>query len=205
MSDPENMLDADNQNPADELEMLKTRAATLGLKYAAKIGVDALRKKVAAALSEESQDPEEDEDEDEEDVKPVKRTKQSKAAIYAETHARMQRDEMKLVRVVITCLNPSKADLKGEILCVANKFLGIVKKFVPFGEATEEGYQLPQCLYNELKSRKFLSLRSFVDRKTQQTVVEQKWVPEFNLEVLDQLTADDLAQMARMQAAKEGL
>lgn len=201
MSDPENMLDAEIQAPADELEMLKTRANTLGVKFAAKIGVDALRKKVSAALNNEPEETEEPE----EDLTREKKTKQSKQDIYAETHARLQRDEMKLVRVSITCLNPGKADLKGEIFCVANKYLGIVKKFVPFGEVTEGGYQLPHCLYTELKSRKYLSLRSFVDRKTQQTMVEQKWVPEFAIEVMDQLTQAELTELARMQAAKEGV
>lgn len=205
MSDAENTFEGEDKEPT-ELEMLKARADQMGIRYANKIGVDALKKKVNAALKDETDEDDEDDEDEDMAEKPARKVKaKSKQEIYAETHQRLQRDEMKLVRVRINCVNPAKADIHGEIICIANKYLGIVKKFVPFGDATEEGYHLPHCLYTEMKSRKYLSLRSYKDRKTQQTVVEQKWLPEFSIEVLDPLSEKELAELARMQAAKEGL
>lgn len=52
-------------------------------------------------------------------------------------------------------LNPAKADLPGEIISVSNRFIGTVRKFIPFGEATENGYHIPRVLVQDLKSRQF--------------------------------------------------
>ena len=55
----------------------------------------------------------------------------------------LQAEQMKLVRCRITCMDPKKADLTGEIFTVANEYLGTVRKFVPFGEITDNGYHIP--------------------------------------------------------------
>jgi hypothetical protein len=197
-------VEAEDQ-PLSELATLKARADVMGIKYANKIGVDALKKKISDHLNDVPNTSDEEGNEFEA-ATPVKPTRAlTKEELYAETYQQMQKDEMKLVRIRVTCLNPRKADLKGEIFCVANKYLGIVKKYIPFGEGSEDGYHVPNCLYTDLKDRKFLSMRSFVNRKTNQTEVEQKMVPEFAVEVLPDLTEKELADLAKMQAAREGL
>jgi len=108
---------------------------------------------------------------------------------------------MKLVRLRIQNLDPKKKDLPGEIFTVANEYLGTVKKFVPYGEVTEEGYHVPYCIYRMMDARKFLNIRTVKDRRTGIERVESTWAKEFALEVLPQLTAKELAELANAQKA----
>ena len=175
----------------EALAHLKRKADTLGIPYSARIGIDALREKVNAALNSDGSG---------DDEKPERAL--SKIEREALLRKELQERELKLVRCRITNLNPNKKELQGEILCVANKYLGDVKKFIAYGEATDEGYQIPMILYNELKSRKYTSLRSRTVKG--QIVVDQRWVPEFAIEVLEQLNEKELKKLALKQAAAAG-
>lgn len=173
----------------DELELLKQRADTLGIKYSPNIGVDTLKQKIEEKLADnKSSEPEVVEGEE----------------THAQIRQRMQVEEMKLVRLRIANLNPDKKDLHGEIFTVANKFLGTVRKFIPYGEATDNGYHVPYVLYKQLVARKFLQIR-VVQQPGGQTEVQQKWVPEFALEILEPLTQEELNRLANKQAAAAGI
>lgn len=182
-------IKASGASVAEVLEQLKTKADTLGVAYSSKIGVDALRERINAHLAEEVKDVA--------DTKNMS-SQERENALRVELYNR----EMKLVRCRITNLNPSKTDLEGEIFCVANKYIGDVKKFIPYGEVTDEGYQLPFVLYTELKARKFTQIKT---RMVQgQIVVDQRDVSEFAIEVLEQLNPRELAKLANQQAAAAG-
>ena len=113
---------------------------------------------------------------------------------------------MILIRCRIANLNPSKRDLRGEIFTVANKYVGTVRKFIPYGEATDNGYHIPHIIYEQLKTRKFLQVNTRNDRSAgNQIVVDQRWVPEFSIEVLPQLTQEELDKLAASQAAAGGV
>lgn len=113
----------------------------------------------------------------------------------------MRQEQMKLIRIRISCLDPKKKDLQGEIFTVANEFLGTVKKFVPFGEVTDNGFHVPYCIYELLKSRKFLNISVTKDRRNGQTKVNQQWAKEFSIDVLDPLTPEEIERLATAQAA----
>lgn len=179
---------------ADELSLLKSRARLMGIVFSNNIGLQALRQKIEAKQNETDTDTEQNQDQinaltGEDPTKPKKNIRQV-----------MQEQEMKLVRLRITNLDPKKKDLPGEILTVANEYLGTVRKFVPFGEVTENGYHVPHCLYEMMKARKFLNIRV---RKMSngQARVEKSYAQEFALEVLPPLTPDELARLAASQAA----
>lgn len=72
-----------------------------------------------------------------------------------------------------------------------------MKKYIPFGEATEEGYHVPFCIYQILKAREFLNIR--IKKVNGRPVVETGMVREFALEVLDPLTPKELAQLRANQ------
>lgn len=181
----------------DELTMLKQRASQMGIKFSPKIGVDSLRDKVNAAIKGEAEPKEEVSDDSNE---PVISETQRKANL----RQKMQKEQMKLVRVRITNMNPHKKNLAGEIFTVASKYLGIVKKFVPYGEATEDGYHIPYVMLNQLKARKFLSIKTRRDRTNGNIIVDQRWAPEFAIEELEPLTPNELKELASSQAAKGG-
>lgn len=202
MSDSDTTFDT----PADELALLKQRADMLGITYSPKIGVDTLREKIERKLSE----PVGNGDGAAAEGASVATSDAHEAPLTegqrkARIRRRMRDEEMKLVRLRISCLNPNKSALQGEIFTVANKYLGIVKKFIPYGEASEEGYHVPYVIYKQLKSRKFLDIKTHRDKRTGKNIITQRWVPEFALEVLPQLTEAELKQLAAAQAAAGGL
>lgn len=125
----------------------------------------------------------------------------SKAGRQLSVRQQMYNEQMKLVRVRIHNMDPKKSSLQGEIITVANRILGNVKIFVPFGEATEDGWHIPYIIYKELNRRKFLAINSVRDKQTKQIKVTKKWMKEFALDVLPPLTESELARLATAQLA----
>lgn len=185
-------MSEDNQqpplSPEDELKLLKQRADQIGVEYSNNIGLETLRERVNNKLK--TKEDVEEVNALDEDAKPKETLRQ-----------KIIRENMKLVRVRIQNLDPKKKDLPGEIFTVANEYLGTVRKFVPFGEATDDGYHVPLCIYNMMKNRKFLQIRTRRDRRTGIDIVETGWVREFSLEVLPQLTQAELDKLAAAQKA----
>lgn len=198
----------------DEKSVLMQRAKLMGLKVSNNIGLATLKAKINAALDAEkvpsaTEDEETDSSDDGEEsigsaasasstirFKPAKRTEGDlRAEIIAEA--------MKLIRIRITCLNPSKKDLPGEIFTVCNRYIGTVRKYVPFGDQTENGYHIPNCIYQHLKERKFLHIRTN-NVKRDGVVVETGYVPEFAIEILPSLTQGELKKLAVQQAVAAG-
>lgn len=111
------------------------------------------------------------------------------------------REAMKLVRCRITNLDPKKKDLQGEILAVGNRYIGTVKKFIPYGDLTEDGFHIPKVLYDELDSRRFLHIQTKRNKENGQIEVKTSYAKEFSLEVLPQLSQEELNRLAAAQSA----
>lgn len=203
----------------DELTMLKSRAKMMGLQFSGNIGLEALKAKVATAMA--PKEPEvSDEDPVMEDaqlqenvtippvVQHTTQTLEIAPAVPAKPkkvslRKHLQDKHLRLIRIRITNLDPKKASLPGEIITVANEYIGTVRKYVPFGEKTDNGYHVPFVIYNFLKDRKFLSIKSVKIRGKEQT--ENQWVKEFSLEILEPLTVEELAKLGAAQSASQGL
>ena len=201
----------------DELGLLKTRAKLLGITFSNNIGVDALREKIEAKMNEDAAAHEaaakiSSTSSDQPNAPVSGELKGAEQGIVPEPVKKltlrqlMIRDNMKLVRIRVVNLDPKKKEWPGEFLTVANEHLGTVTKYVPFGEATDNGYHVPYCIYKMLKARKFLSIRTFKDKSNgNQIKVEQRWANEFAIEVLDPLTPEELAKLAAAQTAAGAL
>ena len=192
------------QQPS-ELDMLKSRAKLMGITFSNNIGLDALKAKIeehkqASEAKTQTQAPAQI-DEQQPEVQTENQTKKTKTLSL---RAHLQKEKMKLVRLRITNLDPKKKDLPGEILTVGNEYLGTVRKFVPFGEATDNGYHVPYCLYELMRDRKFLSIKTRKGPKGQ-TIVEQQMVREFALEILPPLTEAELARLSAAQLSAGGV
>ena len=182
-------------NLPDELTMLKQRASMMGIQFSNNIGLETLRKKIEDKMegrADSDAAPQINPLAGETTVQPVKR-KTLRQKLYDE--------QMKLVRIRVTNLDPKKKDLPGEVITVANEHLGTVRKFVPFGEVTDDGYHVPYCIYRFMEKRKFLNIRIVKDRRTGVERVESNWVKEFALEVLPQLTPQQIANLKTAQIA----
>lgn len=188
---------ADDIKMPDELQVLKDRARLMGITHSNNIGLEALRAKIAAKQAEAEQPLNHGSPEDAANPLADGETKPERPMTIRE---RLLRDEMKLVRCRITNLDPKKKDLPGEIYTVANEYLGTVRKYVPFGEHTEEGWHIPHCIYTMLKEKKFLNIRTSKGPNGQ-TTVKTSMAQEFSLEVLPPLTPLEIEKLANAQKA----
>lgn len=179
-----------------ELDMLKQRARMMGITFSNNIGVDALKARIQEKLDGDAKEQEQAAEQQAEEAEEVAAKPETKMQI----RARLKKEQMKLVRIRVTCLDPKKKNLPGEIFTIANSYLGTVRKFVPFGEQTDNGYHVPYCIYNMMKDRKFLQIKT---RKSKRGTneVQANWVREFALEVLPQLDEKGLADLKAQQAA----
>ena len=225
MNEQTNDTQAGEDEPAmgtvNELDVLKQRARMMGVEFSNNIGLETLRERIRAKAEEQSNataapapalfDP------------ALIPAATQQASFQADTSGGpalgsepkpakpltlrqyLQREHMKLVRVRITNLDPKKKNLPGEVFTVANEFLGTVRKYIPYGEVSDDGYHVPYCIYRELESRRFLDIRTFKERANGNKIrVEQRWAKEFAIEVLPHLTPTELKQLAVAQMAEVG-
>lgn len=208
MSDEQNQVeDGDNdlQMP-DELTILKQRATLMGIKFSNNIGVDALKARIEAQLAGEQESNESQEsNEGDPEVQTSAAVEPKKTETITEFRSRLRQEAKKLVRLRITCLDPKKANLPGEILTVANEYIGTIRRYVPYGEKTDNGWHVEAALYEMLKGRKFLQIKQIKGQNGKPDTQSWEWVREFALEVLDPLTPAELAKLAATQAAAGGI
>ena len=175
----------------DQLALLKTKADTLGVSYSPNIGIDALREKINAKMNGEP--------EKKEVVAAVAEGEKTPMQIRQELFL----DATRLVRVRITNMNPAKADLPGEIFTVSNRFVGQIKRYIPYGEQVD-GWHVEKMILDMLKEKQFQQLRTKKGANGQ-ILPETKWVREFAIEELDPLTPEELKVLANKQAAAAGM
>lgn len=159
-----------------ELDLLKERADAMGIKYHTSIGVDKLKEKIQNKLG---------------DNRPSYET-------TAQKNQRLRKEALELVRVRLTCMNPTKREWPGEIISVSNSCIGTVKKFIPFNA---DAYHIPKVILGVLKERMY---QSFVTKKVNGRKVKRgRLVKEFAIEELPPLTVDELKELAAKQAKDE--
>lgn len=180
----------------DEFTLLKQRAKIMGINPG-NMGIDALKAKINAKLNgEETEEKVDPIPSAQTVITPVKALPKNNVIALRQY---MKREHTKLVRVRITNLDPKDKDLPGNIFTVANEYLGTVSKYVPFGEATENGYHLPHCLYTMLKDMQFTQVR--VIKKNGKEHIETKDVRKFAIEVLPPLTQAEINRLKTAQLA----
>lgn len=189
----ENTQDTDIQTTTqDELAALKARADMMGVTYHPSIGLEKLREKVNAAVAGEapSADPE---------------TTQPSAAAAINTAVetegqktkRLKDDAARLVRIRLTCMNPAKSEWPGEIISVGNARVGAFSKFIPFN--ADEGWHVPNIIYKALADRMCQVFVTTTDSRGNKTR-KGKLIREFAIEILPELNAEELHDLAQRQA-----
>lgn len=191
-----------DEQAVDELPLLKERAKVMGIPFSNNISLETLRKRVADKMEGKDEAPEVNALTGDPEIahamvaKPLNQ-KANEVALRKLMYA----TQMRQVRVRITNMDPKKKDLPGEIWTVANEYLGTVRKFVPYGEQTDDGFHIPYCLYRLLDSKRFLHIRDVKDRTTGIVRQDKVWAKEFSLDVLPTLTQGELDRLAAAQAA----
>lgn len=168
--------------PEQQLESLKNKANLLGVKFHPTISLDKLREKVTVAQAGEP---------DADEPKKVNPVLEERAALRAEA--------LKLVRVNITPMDPSKREYHGDIFSISNSVF-TVKRFVPYN--TTEGTHIEKAIYDNLKEKR---VQVFVKKKINgQEKKEGKLIAAYGIELLDPLTPVEIKELARRQAMAGG-
>lgn len=186
----------------DELTLLKERAKVMGIPFSNNISLETLRKRVADKMEGKDEAPGVNALTGDPEIAQAMAAKPlNQKANAVALRKLMYAKQMRQVRVRITNMDPKKKDLPGEIWTVANEYLGTVRKFVPYGEQTDDGFHIPYCLYRLLDSKRFLHIRDVKDRTTGIVRQDKVWAKEFSLDVLPTLTQGELDRLAAAQAA----
>jgi len=168
-----------------ELELLKEKADIMGIKYHAAIGLVKLKAKVNEVLTDEPKE---------------EKAEVVNAPTVAETLAakrqRLRKAANALKRVRLTCMNPNKKKWKGEFFSVSNRYIGTIKKFIPF--EAPDGWHIPVVLLDMIRDREFLTF--YTEKVNGQDVKRTKTVREFAIETLPRLTKAELQALAKVQA-----
>ena len=173
----EHLMSDTIENSVSELDILKQQADTLGIKYSPNIGVETLKNKISAVIEA-----------------PVEEKTETQKV---DARQALWNDAMCLVRLEIHNVNPAKSSLKGEFYTVANKIIGKVTKFVPYGDAGKS-YHVPNCIYQLLEEKKYLAFR---DDSSAPNGKKTELIPEFNNKVLPPLTQEELEELKKAQLA----
>lgn len=183
----------------DNLEM---RAAALKIKFHPNISNENLAERIKDALAEQAAAEEEKKSPAVQQA--VVAEAVAEVAPTAKTAAQMRHEQImdmtRLIRVRITCHDPSKQDQPGFVFTVANGVVGSLRKFVPYN-TDDDGYHLPFMMVQELKQKTFTRFFIEKDPVTRREVNRIKTVRMFAIEELPQLTPEELAELAKTQAA----
>lgn len=193
----ENTQDTTDLEVVDELTSLKARADQLGIQYHPSIGLEKLRAKVNEVIT--SSTPTEDTTEPEVTEETVAEVPATETA--EQRRMRKRKEANKLVRIRVTCMNPAKKEWDGELITAGNGVVGSFTKFIPFN--ADEGYHVPQIILNQLKERQ---CQIFVNDRDSMgnTIRKGKLIREFAIEILPQLTLQELKDLAQQQAMRNG-
>ena len=186
----------DTELTQDELTTLKARADMLGISYHPSIGVEKLKAKIEAKLSDA---PEET---DEPEVKPQVQAPGVAVETEGQKRQRLRKQAAELVRIRVTCMNPAKREWEGEIITAGNSTVGTFKKYIPFN--ADEGWHVPRIIYNQLVERECQVFVTIKDGRGN-SVRRGKSIKEFAIEVLPQLTQEELDELARRQAMAKSI
>lgn len=154
-----------------ELELLKEKADAQGIKYSPNIGLAALKEKLGLD-------------------QPV--------LTAAARRQKLIKEATKLIRVTVTCVNPSKKEARGEYFTFGNSAVGSITRFVPFDTETH----VENALLEQMKERKFAKVTMRKGQNGAPPYPDRTLVREFGIVELDPLTKEELADLAADQAKR---
>lgn len=207
----QNLSEAPLESPdtRSELEVLQEKATALGIQFRSNTGVEKLREKINAVLNDEAVgDEEEDEAIEATSSIPKPSAEAGAATLKAaeaprpKTEGELRRDRRmaahRLIRCRITCHNPNKNDWDAEYFSIGNDEIGTIRRLVPF----EVDWHVPEALLNFIKSKQYQHFYTVTEQTPMgpQKVRRSKSVREFSVEILPQLSEDELESLRKQQA-----
>jgi hypothetical protein len=190
---------------SEELNLLKERATLMGVTFHPNIKVDKLKEKIAEKQKEVDKTSEYDDEQLDtinaaEEAGNADTFTPGKRETPLQLKMKRKQEALKLVRVRVTCMNPIKGNVPGEIHSVGNAELGMVKKYIPFN--VDQGWHIPNILLQSLKDKKYMS--HYEVKIGNKKIKKNRLVPEFAIEIMPALTATELTELKQRQIMASG-
>lgn len=161
----------------NQLDKLKEQANQLGIEYPNNTTIKSLKKRITDHLNQET----------------IEETKEQYTNLYQEN--------MKLVKVIITPVDSAKRDYQGEYFSVGNDVLGTVTRFVPFNEE----WMIEEILAKHIESKQYQHITTKRSRDNRNETLDSRLVPAYNVQRLPLPTKEELAELKRIQEARQGV
>jgi hypothetical protein len=177
-------------NTNEGLDLLKQQAKELGITHSPNIGIEALQQKILDATNIQSST----------EIRLVDGwLDKVKHLIASPEQVKIikKKQAEKLVRVRVTCMNPAKSTMEGDIFTVRNKLTGDIKRYIPFNA---EAWHIPQIMLDMLKEKEYTHHYQ-VKGPDGTPVTKSKQMKEYNIEILPSLTKEELQELAKEQLA----
>ncbi len=183
----------------ERLEAAKTKATRLGIKFNPTIGLEKLEAKIKAHLEAAEETKKEVAKDTQPDLPEHVKKFLKMAGAKSVTSKQSARESkmkaaQKLTRIILNCNDPNKRDWAGELISAGNTQVGFVKKYIPFGVE----WHVPEILLRTLKEKKCQIFTKRVNA-TGATVNVPKLIPAYTINVLEDLTPQELENLAREQ------
>ncbi len=185
-----------------ELELLTQRAAKMGISHHPSIGVDKLKEKInekiASIAADNAAELAEQNKANEQGNAPVEVSEVAPETPGQERH-RLKKELTKLVRVRVACMNPDKREYEGEFFSVGNAVVPQQRRYVHFGVE----WHIPLIMLNmlqEKESQVFVTVRDERGNKSR----KGKMIKQYSIEILPDLTGEELHDLAQRQAMANG-
>ena len=203
-------IDTEINAQPTKLDLMKEHASRLNITFHPNIKEEKLQIKIDEFLASAETLPTVDTADEEAKAKKLNDDKLAKIDLtekgvltetLKENQIRRRREAQRLVRVRIACMNPNKKDWTGEILTVSNNLVGSLKKYIPFNN--DEGWHIPYMMFLHLKERE---CQIFIKEKARNgmMIAKGKLIKEFNVELMEPLTSEELKALATRQAMAKG-
>lgn len=197
MSDLENALDQDSGQPVeiveDERATLTRQAELLGVQFHPNISTDKLRERVVVALRATATDM----------STGLTQEPTIEASVVESENVRrlrLRKEAGKLIRVQITCMDPSKKEYQGEIITAGNSVVGSYRKFILFNEP----YHVPNILLAQLEEKQcqiFVTVKGDRGQKHRQG----KMIKAYAIQRLAPLTEEERKELGDDQRARKAV
>lgn len=168
----------------EAFDAMKKQATGLGLQFSPNIGQAKLQERINNALIEKASKP----------IKPIA------AETESEKLMRVRKEAMALVRVKVTCFDPTMKKRSGTYIMGGNSNTGTVRKFIQFGKP----WMMPRILVNIMKESQY---QGWIEGKTQFGITKMISSMEhrYNIVELPPITTKELEIIKKRQQTTESL
>ena len=115
----------------------------------------------------------------------------------------IEQKAMQLVRIVVSPNDPLQGSYPGLIFTVCSSIINrgkAVKKFVPFNN--DEGWHVPQILVDQIQAAEMQKFKNVKNPTTGEAQLVPYITKKYNVQILDALNEEELAELATQQKAR---